>query len=179
MKKLATVMATVFLTAASSAALAGPDDGTLRLFQKCDDTGCPSGSGPWPAFLPADKKDKVRTGELKYKLWGPLFSFDFKGEQLTPAESYTLIYYRNPWGAPVTCLGQGVADKKGNVKIKDALDTGSLPSANDANYLGDNPGAKIWLVPSNDVDCVSSVMTAWNPAEYLFEYNSIVYTQTP
>ena len=48
-----------------------------------------------------------------------------------------------------------------------------MPYSEDVN----NDGAKIWLVPSNDVDCESdpSLIFGWRPAEILFEYDLITF----
>jgi hypothetical protein len=50
-----------------------------------------------------------------------------------------------------------------------------MPDPADANHP---TGAKIWLVLSSDYDSGSNSMTAWNPNEYLFEYNLIKYDDT-
>lgn len=39
----------------------------------------------------------------------------------------------------------------------------------------DTYGAKIWLVLEDDVDCDNQTRTDWNPTEYLFENNGILY----
>jgi len=70
--------------------------------------------------------------------------------------------------------------------------TASGEIASDGTISGTNPwswkmiegkakpaGAKIWLVLSGDVKCnESSHMTGWNSDGYLFEYDSIRYTET-
>lgn len=62
----------------------------------------------------------------------------------------------------------------------------NLPDLADANYppgqdtvpdSGDE-GAKIWLVLSSDYDAVNSKMIAWNPTEYLYEYDLMTYDDT-
>lgn len=119
-------------------------------------------------------------GKMKYNLAGPEFSFVFNGHGLEPGVDYTLIYYPdveigNPYPREgVICLGSGVANNGGNVNIAASVDTGDLPSATDAN-----DGAKIWLVLSADVDCDAGQMgPAWNPTDYLFEYNLITFDDT-
>jgi len=53
-----------------------------------------------------------------------------------------------------------------------------LPDPADANSP---TGAKIWLVKSADYNsgtAATGPMTAWNPSQYLFEYNLIKYNDT-
>jgi len=138
------------------------------------------------AFLPLYEKDPMTWeivedgawGVMRYHIKGPLFRFVFVGDGLEPLEEYTLIYYPDPWpGFELICLGSAFAGERGHVTIVGSVDTGNLPTEADGNYPD---GAKIWLVRSTDVNCVSSDedrtrMTAWNPSEYLFEYELITY----
>ncbi|MGD9403339.1 MAG: hypothetical protein PVF95_13860 [bacterium] len=112
-------------------------------------------------------------GKMKYNLEGYEFDFVFNGHGLEPGMDYTLIYYPDPWpGDGLICLGEGTSDFDGNVHIKNSVDTGSLPAMGDENYMD---GAKIWLVFTNDVDCMMRSMIGWNPIEYLFEYDLITF----
>lgn len=111
---------------------------------------------------------------MKYNLSGSTFDFKFNGHKLEPGTEFTMIYYPDPWpGEGLICLGSGIANKKGNIKIKGSVDTGNLPAAHD-----ENEGAKIWLVLSVDVDCETATMTGWNPTEYLFEFDLITFDDT-
>lgn len=84
-------------------------------------------------------------------------SYVFNAKGLEPNTEYTLINYVDPWGSPVACLGNDISTKKGGLHLK-----------------GEDVGTgKIWLVLSDDVDCVSNQMVGWNPEEYLFEYNLV------
>ena len=161
-------------------------------------TGCPNiGTGPWPIF-----PDNNRWGKLNYSLWGDTFKFSFSGRGLPPETNYTLIYYPDPWpGSGLICLGRGQTTpawgkghgkrghdkpgkwghKGGNLNIHGKVETlTGLPINTDTNF---NPtgssgavGAKIWLVLSDDVQCTPDPhMLSWNPTEYLFEYNLIVF----
>lgn len=179
----------------------------LYLFQKCDESlyeqypdlydaaGCPlPGNGPWPIY-----PDERRWGQMQYNLWGEKFVFSFQGKKLVPKTAYTLIYYPDPWpGEGLICLGSGKTNPAGNIAIHgkkeilvgDPVDPtlsvhSGLPAGYDANF---NPapgsgavGAKIWLVKSDDVSCVDgeTKMLNWNPADYLFEANMIVYQYAP
>ena len=190
MKKIVVFMMVMMLTVFASPVMAdengGDKGGRLFLFQKCDASlagadsfGCPTGEGPWPVFT-----KNGRFGRLDYSLWGEKFKFSFEGKRLLSKTKYTLIYYPDPWpGAGLICLGSGNTNKKGNIEIHGKLDIGTtLPAPYDANFKAvpggsGAVGAKIWLVPSGDVDCTNgtSMMLNWNPATYLFEYNLIVY----
>ena len=116
-------------------------------------------------------------GKMKYSLSGPTFDFVFNGHGLVPGGDYTLIYYPDPWpGNGLICLGSGMANKGGNVHIAGSPDTGDLPIDSDINE-----GAKIWLVLSDDVDCMEQTWATpwqWNPTEYLFENALITFSDT-
>jgi len=125
-------------------------------------------------------EDGVR-GEMKYNLSGEEFEFVFNGYGLEADSDYTLIYYPDPWpGAGLICLGNGIANKGGNVHIEGPvkIDT-DLPVpqsiSSDTQPIG---GAKIWLVLTDDIDCDNSSMTAWNPSKYLFENDRITFAYT-
>jgi len=109
-------------------------------------------------------------GKMKYNLSGETFDFVFNGHELDPGLDYTLIYYPDPWpGEGLICLGSSTVNEKGDIHIKNSVETGGLPMASD-----ENDGAKIWLVLTADVDCGAG-MTGWNSAEYLFEYDVITF----
>lgn len=201
MKKAAVMMVFMMVTVLASAAMAGPGGpgkemigiktGQLFLFQKCDDSGCPTEAGPWPILLTG------RWGQLHYNLLGEKFWFAFEGKKLEPNTKYTLIYYPDPWpGENLVCLGSGKSSRAGNLQIhggREILDLdgnhSGLPAKYDGNFLPQGTsgaiGAKIWLVPSADVDCdgepdatpdpVPPQMIGWTPEDYLFEGNLIVY----
>jgi hypothetical protein len=115
---------------------------------------------------------------MKYMPEATEFYFQLMGRRLLPETQYTLIYYPDPWpGNGLICLGSGLSDEYGRLRINgyncptspdysDPVSTGNMPAPGDENY---GYGAKIWLVLSSDVDCVSQQMIAWNPTEYLFE----------
>lgn len=158
----------------------------------------------WQIIL---KKEGGAWGKMKYNLSGPQFKFVFNGHKLEPDKSYTLIYYPDPWpGNGLICIGSDIASNDpvdndvGNVHIAGSVELNTdLPTADDWNNP-DNPnheschtsgtcidGAKIWLVLTNDVDCIGDQtqvppvpphMTGWNPTEYLFEIKGIEYNDT-
>jgi hypothetical protein len=118
-------------------------------------------------------------GKMRFNFSGTVFSFVFNGHKLQPGENYTLIYYPdktgNPWPrTDIIFLGNGTANKGGNVHIADSLELNTdLPSTVDINV-----GAKIWLVLSTDLNFETNTMFGWNPTEYLFEHNPITYDDT-
>jgi len=115
-------------------------------------------------------------GKMKYTREGSTFDFIFNGHELEINQSYTLIYYPDPWpGIGLKCLGSDISNEEGNIHIKESVDTGELPAFGDENY---REGAKIWLVLSSDVDCENATMIGWNPTEYLFEYDLITFYDT-
>ena len=88
--------------------------------------------------------------------------FIFNGHGLISGESYTLIYYPDPWpGLGLVCFGTGMVDGDGNLHLQGSVD-----------YF-EAEGAKIWLVLTDDVDCNVQKMIGWHPEDYLFEFNSI------
>jgi len=108
-------------------------------------------------------------GKLKYSLTGDDFDFHFNGHGLVPDNEYALIYYPDPWpGAGLIVFGTDIADEEGNVHIKGTAEIDVLPAEGD-----ENEGAKIWLVLAGDVG--EDAMAGWNPGEYLFEYDLILF----
>lgn len=111
-------------------------------------------------------------GKMKYNLSGSTFDFVFNGHHLPVGQDYTLIYYPDPWpGTGLICLGSGVVNGCGDIHIKESVNTGDLPIETD-----ENGGAKIWLVLSDDVNCLGTCeMIAWDPSAYLFEDDLIYF----
>lgn len=141
--------------------------GHLYLYEKTDD-----GSDDWPIV------EGGMWGKMKYNLSGPTFDFVFNGHGLPIGEEYTLIYYPDPWPAHgLICLGSGVVvedeDGIGNIHIAGSVDTGDLPNEDDTN-----DGAKIFLVPSSDVDCDGQQMTGWSADANLYEGALITFDDT-
>ena len=121
-------------------------------------------------------------GKMKYNLSGSTFDFVFNGHRLPIGQEFTLIYYPDPWnGDGLICLGSGIVvededeDGMGNIHIKGSVDTGDLPIESDANY---DDGAKIFLVPSGDVDCDGQEMIGWSDGANLYEGALIIFDDT-
>jgi len=100
------------------------------------------------------------------------FTFTLTANGLMAETDYSLIYYADPWPGsnPGALIWNGMTDAQGKINVSDEKDLGiSLPTSPDTNTTG----AKIWLVPSNDYTYPG--MTAWNPLNYLYEYNVVNY----
>ncbi|MBU1102160.1 M73 family metallopeptidase [Patescibacteria group bacterium] len=143
--------------------------------------------------------DKI--GTLTYQTSGDTFSYNFtaSGLQITGVE-YKLIYYADKqdrytnWGgdSPGAVIGTFTASGSGNISVtSQSINLGmDLPAANDWNgsiaadycvspdFYNMCRGAKIWLVPSSDYDSTAKKLTSWNPANYLFETDLIIYSDT-
>jgi hypothetical protein len=121
-------------------------------------------------------------GKMKHNLTGLTFSFVFNGHQLQPETEYSLIYYVDPgpgtWTVlpEIVVLASGASNGGGNLHLSGNRDTGSIPYGDDVNYPD---GGKIWLVLTADIDTEASTFKwAWNPTEYLFEYDLLTFTYT-
>jgi hypothetical protein len=106
------------------------------------------------------EKDPIEWTVVAVGAWGKMSfdedSFVFNGHGLEPDTEYTLIRYMDPWpGSPVP-LAEGTSNKGGNIHLSDEMLDG---------------GPKVWLVLSSDFN--SESWSAWNPSEYLFEYDAI------
>lgn len=89
-------------------------------------------------------------------------------KDLEPSTDYTLIYYGgqgyNDVWPYATCIKTITTSSNGW--------TGTVTADFDYSaFFDDGIGQKFWLIKSSDVDCVAGVMTAWNPTEYLFEWD--------
>ena len=107
-------------------------------------------------------------GKLKYNLEGPTFDFVFNAHGLEIETSYSLIYYADPWpGDNGALIASGTSNDEGDIHL-----------AGSPDLQMDLSNAKIWLVLSDDYDEATCAMTGWQPAEYLFEYDTILYDDT-
>lgn len=120
---------------------------------------------------------------LYYNEEGTMFVYSLNGVVTLPNTEYTLMYYvdKKPTGTPESFVNPGVvgqvittvtsdADKK--VATSGEVDILSMPFAIDPNgevgANSENPGAKVWLVPSADV--VDGINWA-NMGNFLYEEN--------
>ena len=147
----------------------GPGPQTLLLENKNPSTWNPIiGDGTW--------------GVLKWVGDGNTFDFlsTLEAHGLAPSTSYSLVYAPDPWPqgplpeSPSTVLGSASSNGSGNLTIAANPNLGyDIPHPSDTNSP---TGGKIWLVLDADHD--GTKMTAWNPSQYLFEYNLIKYDDT-
>lgn len=106
-------------------------------------------------------------GKMTYKLSeANLECVVFNGHQLEANTEYSLIKYTDPWpGTPVVVIAAGTSNRGGNINLKGSADLGAFGT--------DINGYKIWLVLTSDITGDGGSMKAWNPTEYLFEYDLI------
>jgi len=115
-------------------------------------------------------------GDLTYTVRGPTFDYSLTAKGLQSGKDYSLIYYPDPWpGTGLIVLGSGIALTDGTLSLSGSPDCGSLPVGSDPN----SPGAKVWLVLSDDLNDNKDAMDAWNQPDYLFETGLIEYTKAP
>lgn len=113
-------------------------------------------------------------GTLRYNKWGAQFEFAFNGFNLARNQEYTLVYYPGEEAAMI-CLGQGTSNRMGHVNITGSADICSLPVAEDSNYPD---GARIMLVPSEDLDCEEGVLYVPQSSQNLLNRELIRFTDT-
>ena len=98
--------------------------------------------------------------------------FVFNAHKLEPNTDYVLICYQDPWpGTGSQWLGNCISDENGNVHIQGSIYYETLPSYVYEIDGEQVEGSKIWLVLADDYDQGSTEMSAWNPSEYLFEFD--------
>ena len=167
MKKVAILLIVLVILAMPMAALAGqPPKGEKGISGPSGNSNTahielwPKDQGDWSLITDG------AWGKMKYNLEGATCDFVFNGHDLEVGYDYTLIYYPDLWpGAGLICLGSGIVNDEGNIHLAASVATGDLTDA------------KIWLILSADVDCDSdsTLVTGWNPTEYLFEYDLITF----
>lgn len=161
-KKLISILVAFMILATVSVASAE----TLGLTQKH--------SGAWDAY--------GLTATLTYNPTGATFDYIVDGNIPLNTE-YALIYYADivPTGSTVPgIVGKVIAlatPIDGVIHMEGSEVMNSIPYSEDANSVstanGGNPGAKIWLVPSNNIigDSPKTLNWANFPSGYLFEEN--------
>jgi hypothetical protein len=184
-------------------------DETLAGSTDHDSSGCPNiGTGPWPIFPDKGRWGKLNYSlwgdTFKFSFSGRGLPPEANYTLIYYPDKWPgngLICLGSGQATPAGEKGKGRGKGKshvqcgqegGNIQIHGDVDIKtSLPIVDDANYKPIDPsgavGAKIWLVLSDDVQCAPSTdivpipphMIKWNPTEYLFEYNLIVFEYRP
>ena len=138
---------------------------------------CQKNPGTWECVVGG------ASGTLTYQPTGsPDFDFSLSAQGLDPDTDYRLIYYvdtYSPWrpGKPKgMCLTDVLTPLvDGTLSASGAVETGDLPWPDDLNCP---VGAKVWLIADADADCAGPrIMTAWNPASYLFDVSDDDWVQ--
>jgi len=115
--------------------------------------------GTW-VVISDDTSGYVNTNNLKVQANG-----------LVAFETYSLIYYPDfteGWTKSresIIVLGESQANKKGELKLNGDI-TKLLFDPDDIN-VNDFNGYKLWIVPSDTIDCGGKL--AWEPERFLFE----------
>ncbi len=116
---------------------------------------------------------------VTYTPAGPTLDITLLGQVPVASASYTLIYYPDPWPANgLECLGSATSSAANTIQISSSTAIGKdLPIAGDAN-----PGAKLMLVSSANVDCPNQKMIGWDCSglfEVSYATDLIGYTYIP
>ncbi len=115
-------------------------------------------------------------GKMIYNRSGQYLEYIFEGHNLIPNTQYNLIYYpENP--LRILCLGDGITNNGGQLSITEKeIDTTSIPFNSDINgytdtttYEDGTTGGKIWLLPSNQVNCNTLRFTTDTLTNVLYE----------
>lgn len=145
--------------------VSGPGSHTLRLENETEVVG-----GPWTII------NDNKFAALTWNGDGNTFDYSLTAQGLTPATSYSLIYYADgfPGNNPGAFIGSFTTNGAGAIASgPQIVNLGvDLPTLPDGNFA---IGAKIWLVLSSDYNSGTKSMTAWNPSQYLFEGNVYIH----
>lgn len=121
-------------------------------------------------------------GKMIYNRAGQYFEYVLNAHNLLPNTKYNLIYYpEKPIG--LICIGEGVSNDGGQINIKeDQIHITSIPFNTDINahaqtttYEDGTTGGKIWLLPSNQVNCNQMIFTTQNLTNTLYEDTLIFF----
>ena len=127
--------------------------------------------------------DDTYKATLTYNMTSPTFNYSLTGRAPLVNTKYCLIYYADPWAGTGALIGCGsTGEDNRNISFSGSKELGmDLPDW--GTYADENhpEGAKIWLVTAEDYNGnneSTGPMTAWNPADYLFETALITYDDT-
>ena len=132
-------------------------------------------------------------GSLTFKTCNPTFDWYLEVDGATPETEYSVIYYADQqdrmdnWGGdPLRELFKFETDDVGHYHAGGKMNIPTMPYESDWNAgpeadYSEAPdeydharGAKIWIVPSADVDGIEDG-TIWNPTTYFFEDDLALY----
>ena len=153
----------------------GPE--TIELCAKGNECADPPPEGDWAC------NEGGPSASLTYCPEWDFFNYSVEGVVPNALADYTLIYYPDPWpGTGLICLSEPtVSGEAGEISMSGGVEINThLPIASDDNFAD---GAKLWLVPSDMVDCAGQVMASWADCPgILFEKNvvesRVFYTDT-
>lgn len=121
-------------------------------------------------------------GKMIYNRSGEYFEYLFIGHNLIPNTNYNLIYYpQEPVG--LICIGEGTSNNGGELNISEKeIHITSIPFNTDINgnpqtttYEDGTTGGKIWLVPSNQLNCSEMKFTTDPLTDTLYEDTLIFF----
>ena len=120
-------------------------------------------------------------GKMIYNRSGQYLEYVFNGHNLLPNTKYNLIYYPQK-EVGLICIGEGVSNNGGELNITEKeIHITSIPFNSDINgntqtttYEDGTTGGKIWLVPSNQVNCNQMYFTTNTPTNILYE-DTLIY----
>jgi hypothetical protein len=113
------------------------------------------------------------SGKYSYKLVGTSISGKFNGHGFAAGTAYTLVSYKD--GDNIVELGNGTANAHGDLKIMNGRINIGAAQKWTGDYLGQQIGYKIWLVPTRDI---TAGKLTWHPNGFLFETGLITALDT-
>lgn len=174
MKKIATILGMLVLCMGIASAWVG-DSFSTKVVQKDPTTWEPIADGysstvygyqtmgvQWKPCKPGSKvkcKTYVTTDHVSVVPTG----------DVAKKTAYTLIYYgygtHNDEYPYATCIASGNSGKYGYISFEGDFAW--------SKFVDDGIDQKFWVVKSSDVNCKTHKLTTWNPANYLFEEETI------
>lgn len=120
-------------------------------------------------------------GKMIYNRSGQYLEYVFNAHNLLPNTKYNLIYYPQK-EVGLICIGEEVSTNGGELNITEKeIHISSIPFGTDINgntetttYQDGTTGGKIWLIPSNQVNCSTMIFTTNNLTNVLYE-DTLIY----
>lgn len=120
-------------------------------------------------------------GKMIYNRSGQYLEYVFNAHNLLPNTKYNLIYYpQKPIG--LICIGEETSTNGGELNITEKeIHITSIPFNSDINgntqtttYEDGTTGGKIWLLPSDQVDCPHMIFKTNTLTNVLYE-DTLIY----